>query len=105
SAAGAARVLARFPNWRDEVSANVAAIGETGGKLAATEYVNMLDRLTRIRSNVSSAWQDFDVLLTPTAATLPFPVGEAHPAMIDDRPATLRSASIFTTWVNAVGYP
>jgi aspartyl-tRNA(Asn)/glutamyl-tRNA(Gln) amidotransferase subunit A len=105
SAAGAARVLERFPKWRDNVSENVATIGATGLELSAAQYVNALDRLARIRAEVAEAWQDFDVLCTPTAATLPWPLHQSHPAAIDGRPAHMRSASIFTTWVNAVGHP
>jgi aspartyl-tRNA(Asn)/glutamyl-tRNA(Gln) amidotransferase subunit A len=36
---------------------------------------------------------------------LPWPIGEAHPATIDGRPTNPRSASIFSTWVNAAGLP
>lgn len=105
TAAGAARVLERFAEWRDNVSENVATIGGNGLKLAATQYVNTLDRLVQLRANVSARWQDFDVLLTPTAATLPWPLHRPHPTTIDGRPTHMRSASIFTTWVNAVGHP
>lgn len=105
SAAGAARVVERFPDWRDKVSENLLAIGEAGLALSAASYVNVLDRLAAIRTHVADAWQGYDVVCTPTAATLPWQLGRPHPAMIDGRPAHLRSASLFTTWVNAVGYP
>jgi len=105
AAAGAARVLERFDGWRGNVSENIAVMGATGLQISATQYVNALDRLTGIRADVSAAWRDFDVLLTPTAATLPWPLQQSHPATIDGRPAHPRSASIFTTWVNAVGHP
>ena len=105
SAAGAARVLERYPAWRDIVGENIAAIGERDLKLSATQYVNEIDRLARIRAEVSRAWQEFDVLLTPTSATLPWSLREPYPAEIDGRPAQPRTASIFTTWVNAVGQP
>ncbi len=103
--AGAASVLEQFPDWRGEVSSNIAAIGESGFKVTATQYVDALNRLVQIRGDVSQAWQGFDVLLTPTAATLPWSLRQPHPPTIDGRRAQLRSPSIFTTWVNAVGYP
>jgi aspartyl-tRNA(Asn)/glutamyl-tRNA(Gln) amidotransferase subunit A len=105
AAAGAARVLERFPAWRENVDKNVATMGSIGLALSASQYVDVLDRLARLRAEVSAAWQDFDVILTPTAATLPWPLELPHPIAIDGRPAHSRSASIFTTWVNAVGHP
>jgi aspartyl-tRNA(Asn)/glutamyl-tRNA(Gln) amidotransferase subunit A len=105
SAVGAARVLANFTGWRDKVGANVVTVGETGLACTATDFVNTLDRLAGIRASVAEAWHDYDVVCTPTAATLAFPLGRSHPETIDGRPANLRSASLFTTWVGAIGHP
>lgn len=105
AAVGVARVVSRFANWQDEVSPNVQAMATTGLALSAADYVGLLDRLARIRFQVAESWHDFDLVCTPTAATLPWQLGQPHPATIDGRPANARSASLFTTWVNAIGHP
>lgn len=105
SGAGAARIVAAHDGWQSRVGAGILGIATAGMKLSAVEYVTALDRLGELRRDVVNRWQGFDVLLTPTSAALPWPIGEPHPQSIDARPANPRSASIFATWVNAAGLP
>ena len=105
SSVGAARIVARHNRWHDRVGANILGIAKSGMEKRAVDYVAALDRLTEFRREVVQRWQGFDVLLTPTSAALPWPIGESYPATIDGRPTNPRSASIFSTWVNAAGLP
>ena len=105
SSVGAARIVAPHGDWQNRVGANILGIAKAGMEKSAVEYVTALDRLAEFRREVVRRWQGFDVLLTPTSAALPWPVGEPYPQTIDGRPANPRSASIFSTWVNAAGLP
>jgi aspartyl-tRNA(Asn)/glutamyl-tRNA(Gln) amidotransferase subunit A len=105
SSVGAARIVALHQGWESKVSANILGIAKTGMSKTAVDYVAALDRLAEFRRAVVRAWQGFDVLLTPTSAALPWPIGEPYPQAIDGKPANPRSAAIFSTWVNAAGLP
>ena len=105
SSVGAARIVARHGDWQGRVGTNILGIAKAGMEKSAVDYVAALDRLSEFRRDVVQRWQGFDVLLTPTSGALPWPIGEPYPATIDGRPANPRSASIFSTWVNAAGLP
>ena len=105
SSVGAARIVARHSDWQNRVGANILNIAKSGMEKSAVDYLTALDRLAEFRRDVVERWQGFDVLLTPTSAALPWPVGEPFPPCIDGRPTNPRSASIFSTWVNAAGLP
>ena len=46
-----------------------------------------------------------DLVLTPTAAALPWPAETPYPDRIDGKPAGPRDHAIFTGWVNLAGVP
>ncbi len=105
AAAGVARTVQAFPGWEDQVTDGIAAMARHGIGLRATDHVRALDALAALRARVSTAWQGFDVLLTPTSAAPTFPIEQMHPQTIAGVPADTQSMSIFTTWVNACGLP
>jgi len=105
SSVGAARVASRHADWERRVGANILGIAKAGLQRSGVEYVSALDRLADFRRDVTARWQGFDVLLTPTAAALPWAIGEPYPKSIDGQPTNPRSASLFSTWVNAAGLP
>jgi aspartyl-tRNA(Asn)/glutamyl-tRNA(Gln) amidotransferase subunit A len=101
TAAGAARVCARFPDrWRAEVTNQIRTTAERGLELPATAYVQALDALAAWRAEVTAAWGDWDALLTPTAVA---PAWRAE----DEAPPGLTPATqgMFAGWVNAAGLP
>ncbi len=104
TASGVARVVRRFPDWREKVTANIAAVADTPAS-AAADYVDLLDRLAAFRWGVADAFAGFDLLATPTAAAVDWPRTESYPAIIDGRPAAARAAAVFSTAVNLAGLP
>lgn len=99
TAAGAARVVARFPErWREEVTNQIRGVAERGMALPATTYVEAMDRLAVFRSGVTANWGDYDALVIPTGAA---PAWRAE----DEAPPGLTSATqgMFCGWVNAAG--
>ncbi len=103
-AVGAARAATAFDDWEQQVSEGIAAQVRSGLATSSLDYVRAIDQLMDLRAQVEEAWT-FDVLITPTSATPAWPLGRLFPEQIDGRPGTVRSASIFATWVNACGYP
>ncbi len=99
TAAGAARMAARFPDrWRAEVTDTIRATAERGLALTAAEHVEALDALQAWRCDVTATWGDYDALLIPTGAA---PAWRAE----DEAPPGLTPATqgMFCGWVNAAG--
>jgi aspartyl-tRNA(Asn)/glutamyl-tRNA(Gln) amidotransferase subunit A len=105
TAAGVARVVRPFPDWRERVTPNIAALADAALSSSAADYVAVLDRLAVFRWSVTDAFTGFDLLATPTAAAANWPRTETHPATIDGRPAPPRAAAVFSTAVNLAGLP
>ncbi|MBB6309794.1 amidase [Xanthobacter tagetidis] len=104
AAAGVARTVRRFPDWRGRVTAPIAAMAETGLGLAATDYLDALDAVHAMRRSLMGVFEGLDLLLTPTAAALPWPREDAFPATIDGQAASPRASAVFTTFVNLAGF-
>jgi aspartyl-tRNA(Asn)/glutamyl-tRNA(Gln) amidotransferase subunit A len=105
STIGVARVLESEPVWREAVTPDIARIAEAASSTSALSYVAALDEVAAMRLSIDSAFGEDDFILTPTAAVLPWPIERLHAEYVADKPGTLRSASIFSTWVNACGLP
>ena len=105
SQAGLAWLLGRFSDWRGKLGPALAEMAEVGGKLTATDYVEALDVACRVRQSVVRVFTRYDLILTPTAAALPWPATESHPPSIDDQPVGPRGHAVFTAFVNASGCP
>jgi aspartyl-tRNA(Asn)/glutamyl-tRNA(Gln) amidotransferase subunit A len=106
SAAGVARMAARFPErWAAEASEALRAPAARGLAMGAAEYVEALDRLAALRADISARWGGFDALVMPSAASPAWPAEEEFPREIDGRAGSARSQNIFATWVNAAGLP
>lgn len=79
---------------------------ERGGReTAAPVLFGLLFELERLRGALSSLFGEFDVLLTPAAAALPWPKAESHPPRIDGRDVGPRGHAVFTAFANAAGLP
>jgi aspartyl-tRNA(Asn)/glutamyl-tRNA(Gln) amidotransferase subunit A len=105
SQTGVAWLLSKHQGWQDKVSPAVAAMAEAGANLSATQYLDALDAVARLRRDVDDLFARYDLILTPTTAALPWPAAESHPSMIADRPVGPRGHAIFTPLANAAGLP
>ncbi len=105
-AAGVARMASRFPErWATDSSESLRPMAERGFALTIPALVDAVDKLNAFRADVSAAWGDYDVLLMPSAAAPAWLAEDEFPREIDGRPGHPRAMNIFSTWVNAVGYP
>lgn len=76
-----------------------------GSKLSATDYLDAMMAALTLRQELARLFRSNDILLTPTAAALPWPKNETHPRMIDGREVGSRGSAIFTGFVNAAHLP
>jgi aspartyl-tRNA(Asn)/glutamyl-tRNA(Gln) amidotransferase subunit A len=105
SQSGLAWLLRGHSAGRDKIGTALATMAEAGRGFSAADYVEALAIVRDLRRRLSEAFAETDLLLTPTAAALPWPIGESHPAVIDNRPVGPRGHAVFTGFVNATGCP
>jgi len=104
-AAGVARVVRRHADWAARVTPIIRGLAEAGMAQSATAYLDALDRIAALRAKAAIAFRDFDAVLSPASATLPWPLGTPFPATIDGQPAGPRAGGVFSVFVNLLGLP
>jgi aspartyl-tRNA(Asn)/glutamyl-tRNA(Gln) amidotransferase subunit A len=105
SQTGLAWLLARHPGWQHRVGAALAAMGEAGNATPAARFFEALACVNALRARLAQLFTEHDLLLTPSAAALPWSATEPQPAAIDGRPVGPRGPAVYTGFVNAAGLP
>ncbi len=105
SQAGLAALLSPMQDWRDCVAPPFVEMADAGLRLRATELFDALAEVARMRERLGASFAQFDVLLTPAAAALPWPAQEAFPAEIAGREVGSRGHAVYTAFANASGCP
>lgn len=104
--AGVARAFrAAGDRLRREAGPTIQAMAREGEGLSAADYVEALASVIGLRRRIAALFERYDLVLTPSAAALPWPAAEAFPPMIDGRPVGPRGHAIYTGWVNVAGHP
>jgi len=102
---GLAWLLHNYPQWRDKINPSLIGMAEAGERLSASQYLHALDTITQVRRDISLLFDRYDVLMTPTAAALPWPANEVYPTQISGVDVGPRGHAIFTAFANATGLP
>ncbi|MGE5159865.1 MAG: amidase [Betaproteobacteria bacterium] len=102
---GAAYVAGLFPGRDDEIGPRLRAQAEAGRAIPATRYLGVIESLDAFRRTVTTAFADVDLIMTPSAAALPWPADDPFPPVIDGQSVGPRGHAVFTAWVNACGHP
>jgi Asp-tRNA(Asn)/Glu-tRNA(Gln) amidotransferase A subunit family amidase len=102
---GVATILARHPGKAHLVGERMRAMAEAGREVPATRYLEGLEEVDAFRRSVTQAFARFDLILTPSAAALPWPADEPYPSQIDGCEVGPRGHAVYTGWVNACGHP
>ena len=105
SQAGLAQMLEAHPGWRALLTPAAIANAEAGAAMPATALFDLLQAIARLRSRLGQVFADYDFLLTPAAAALPWPLEQTHPLNIAGRAVGPRGHAVFTGFVNAAGLP
>jgi aspartyl-tRNA(Asn)/glutamyl-tRNA(Gln) amidotransferase subunit A len=102
---GLAWLLRRYPDWRSKVSRSIRTMAESGAALTAADYVDALAGVARLRSHFEDVFTRYDLILTPSAAALPWLAEVSHPEAIGGQPVGSRGHAVFTAFANAAGLP
>jgi len=94
------RICSRFPGEASQLMRDIASQGNT---LSAVDYVGALSSVKRLESQLSIAFETFDLILTPSAAALPWKADEAFPTEIAGQSVGPRGHAVFTAFVNLAG--
>jgi aspartyl-tRNA(Asn)/glutamyl-tRNA(Gln) amidotransferase subunit A len=103
--AGLAWLLASRSGGQDCIGAPLRAVADHGATLTAMDYVDALTQVARLRAHLTDVFRDFDVIVTPSAAALPWLAEASHPEIIDGQPVGPRGHAVFTAFANAGGVP
>lgn len=105
SQAGLAEMLEHRTGWRDLLTPTAIANADAGRALPATALFDLLRLVDEMKSRLGEVFADYDLLLTPAAAALPWPAEQTHPTHIAGREVGPRGHALFTGFVNAAGLP
>ncbi|MEH2493494.1 amidase [Bradyrhizobium sp. AZCC 2230] len=105
SQTGVAWLLDRHPGWQGQVGSAIAEMEAAGRRLTARDYLDALDQVAALRRSFDALFAQYDFLITPSAAAMPWPATESHPAVIDGQSVGPRGHAVFTAIANALGLP
>jgi aspartyl-tRNA(Asn)/glutamyl-tRNA(Gln) amidotransferase subunit A len=81
------------------------AMAADGQKVSGADYIDALERVAALRRRMAELFAEVDLVLTPTAAALPWPAEVPYPDRIAGQAAGPRDHAIFTGFVNITGLP
>ena len=88
-----------------EVPDKYRQMAAAGDRIPAARYFDAIERVDGLRRRVTVAFEQTDVIMTPSAAALPWPAEEGYPPEIDGSAVGPRGHAVYTAWVNACGHP
>jgi aspartyl-tRNA(Asn)/glutamyl-tRNA(Gln) amidotransferase subunit A len=104
-AAGVAYVMSMHPGKEHLLGPRFQRMLEDGRKVSAAEYLAGFELFERLRREAQSLFARWDVVMTPSAAALPWPAEQLYPETIDGQQVGPRGHAVYTAWVNACGIP
>jgi aspartyl-tRNA(Asn)/glutamyl-tRNA(Gln) amidotransferase subunit A len=105
SQTGLAWLLQSFPKWHGKITPALEEMARNGEKRTGSAYVAALGAVWRLQKSLSIFFSDHDVILTPSAAALPWPASEPFPTQIAGERVGPRGHAIFTGFANMAGCP
>jgi aspartyl-tRNA(Asn)/glutamyl-tRNA(Gln) amidotransferase subunit A len=87
------------------IGSSLAEMARNGRRYSAADYLAALDAIKVVGRAFDTLFQRFDILLTPTAAAMPWPATEIYPGIIDGHRVGPRGHAAFTPFANALGLP
>lgn len=97
--------LARDESSFGAASAFFRAKAEKGAALLATDYVDFTEAVVSLRREAGRAFSQYDIVATPSAATMPWRLDAPIPTMIDGQDAGAKGHAVYSFWVNGSGHP
>ncbi|URD35089.1 amidase [Methylobacterium tardum] len=103
--AGIAWLMRAHPDRLDALGPDIRVLAEAGAKLSANDLFDVQRMALALRQDLAALFAGHDLLMTPTAAALPWSAQETHPNRIAGVPVGPRGSATFTGFVNASGCP
>ena len=95
----------RLGDWRGKLTAAIEEMAANGMARKATEFFNALDAIKELQRKLSVFFSRYDLIMTPTAAALPWSATEPFPKMIAGEQVGPRGHAVFTAFANMAGCP
>jgi aspartyl-tRNA(Asn)/glutamyl-tRNA(Gln) amidotransferase subunit A len=105
SQVGLAWLLQSHDDWRGKLTNAIEEMAVNGMARKGTEYFNALDAVKELQRSLSVFFSRYDLIMTPTAAALPWPAAEPFPKMIAGEKVGPRGHAVFTAFANMAGCP
>ena len=105
SQVGLARMRCAIPRMRQQAGPQYQAMADLGDAISATDFLAGLEGVRTLRSAVSQAFENWDLIMTPACAAMPWVAENPFPEEIDRTTVGPRGHAIYTGWVNASGHP
>ena len=86
-----------------EASDAMQEVAARGSRFSAAEYVSALISIKFMENQLSRAFETYDLIMTPSAAALPWEADQAFPGEIAGQTVGPRGHAVFTAFVNMVG--
>ena len=96
-------LLERQTGWEARVGGDIQSMVEAGGQLHAAQYYQSLTQFADLKYRLAEVFERYDLIMTPSAAAMPWPVTQSFPTVIDARPVGPRGHAIFTAFANMSG--
>jgi amidase len=96
------------PVDRDQLEPLTRQMLETADQVSATDYLQSLGRLRKLARDIVAQWDEIDVMLTPTLAQPPIPIGALRPAESEPPVQMLLNSAAFVPFTpvwNVTGQP
>jgi aspartyl-tRNA(Asn)/glutamyl-tRNA(Gln) amidotransferase subunit A len=104
-AAGVAYVMATRPGKEKLLGPRFQAMLDLGRTVTAADYLAGIEIFERLRAESAALFERYDLVMTPSAAALPWPAEQPYPEEIDGKKVGPRGHAVYTGWVNACGIP
>lgn len=105
SQTGLAWLLSQHKDAGSKINPMLADMAGNGRAYSAADYLNALDIIKHVERDFEGLFEEFDLLLAPATAAMPWPATQSHPTMIAGQPVGPRGHAVFTPFANALGLP
>lgn len=105
SAIGLQARLRGFKDRVDDIDPGILQILDTAERLHSNAFYDAYDQRNRWCSHSLTLFQSIDLLVTPTCAVVPFPIGRSFPESVGSKPGSPSNWSPYLRSFNITGQP
>jgi aspartyl-tRNA(Asn)/glutamyl-tRNA(Gln) amidotransferase subunit A len=104
-AVGVAHVMQQHAGREQQLGPRFQQMLADGRQVPAANYLAFIEAVNKLRRDSVDLFESFDLVITPSAAALPWPAETPYPDRIDAQPVGPRGHAVYTGWVNACALP